>query len=353
MKKKSIILSVVLALIVCLSSVALFGCAKKTSIKKTYFKFDEVVNYIKDDNDDTLTNTSIKFKTYTDSGEHSFETIYSLNDFGPVKSSQLQLTGYTYYPCFIAYGLEFIEKYYPQIENVTKKMNYENLYNSINGVKSSYDALKKSHTNLLDYNNVHEIIYNGSFYTYRKNAATFIDKIYTCANNLANFLYNDIGLGKKVGKEGMTDKDFAFYYDFNILHAIDDFKLLFMKSYKGISLYDESDKNGNGSGNFYKALSAFNIFFGEVGKLSAKEGVTVEEANEFKTLMDRVAASRKNAQKACNSLSLYDYNKKYNKSIEAYEKDKELAHAYLDTLEDYYFKNMTSVRGVFGNYKKA
>ena len=349
MKKKSIILSVVLALIVCLSSVALFGCAKKTTITKTYSKFDEVVKYIRDDEDNTLNNSTIKFKTQSNGEDYSYSTKYGLNNFGPVDSNKtLQTEGYTYYVCLTAYGLEFIEKYYPSLEGITKKMNYEDLYKSINNVKSSYDDLKKSHSNLLNYSEVHEVVYNGSFVTYKRNAATFMDIVYTCANSLGDFLYDDAGLGKKVGKEGMTEEDFEFYYDFNILHAVEDFKILFMKSYKGESFYNENDATTRGS--FSYTLRVFNDFFSKVENLTA-QAVTVEEANEFKTLMDRVATSRSNAHKACNKLSMYDYNKKYNKSITAYEKDKELAHAYLDTLEDYYFVSIGNIGGVFEELK--
>ena len=316
MKKKSIVLSVILALIFCLSSVALFGCSKKTSIKSTYFMFKEVMSYIKDDDDTTLISNTQYNQSFSD--DVSLETQYCLNNFGFVESDEnksLTTADYIYYSYFVGYGLNFIEKYYPALENVKIKMDYNSLYNSIKDVKADYDELKESHSNLLDYNNVSFVIYNGSFYNYRKDASAFIDSVFKCANSLGDFLNNKVKLGANIGNDKMTEEAWAFYYDFNLLHTIEDYKYLFMTSYKGISFYSGRKENET----FKTILTNFNNYVKD--KKFGPSVATAEQAKQFKELFGHVDATRKNVRSSCKSFSMYDFTNKYASDLVAYKKD--------------------------------
>ncbi len=329
MKSKKIILSVFLALVLSASSFMLFGCAKKTSSANVYKLFDESITAIKEDVDSPFTKGTINY----------IETNFDLQDMTNKagNGSTVQLS-YNHYRTLAAVGLNFIEKYYPLLEDNNIKADYSKLESSIKDLNKKYDTLKEEHEkfNSLKDTNADYSIYNGFFYNYKNSAYSFINSTFDCANRLGKFLNNEAKLAKNVGSESMDNEGLEFYLDYNYLNIYGDFKLFFFDSCEGEPL----DLTKSSSEFTLVNLSMANFGNVVMSKMSAKKddlvNLLADEMEYVITIFSSLDSTRGDARKAMNKFSFYNFANSYDNDINAYKKVNSFANVYYDRVLNYF-----------------
>ena len=329
MKTKKALLSICLVFILLLSSVVLFACGNKSNSADAQQSYSQVLEDIKKD-------TSL-FKAGT---INDMQTNYYLNDLAYKDENGNLVYAYDNYVAILAVGLDFIEEYHVALERVKAKGNYSSLQDDVKSLTKKFNTLKTDHNNLLnDTVGLDYTIYNGYFARYKTSALNFVNETYSCALNLANFLNKKVKLAQSVGSEDMTPEAFAFYCDYNILEAFDDFREFFMDSCKGVEIENMAYQN------VYDAVALWN-------KGIVKHDYKTLELNNVSALVkvfDNVDGEREMAGKALSKFSVYKFVTTYGASIDAYKKSNANASAYYKRIGDYYFNNINTL-GYLYNY---
>ncbi len=321
--KKNIAISLLLCFAIALSSVLLFGCEKKNDGSETYKLFDSTITAFKTDTDSPL-----KADTF-----EGISTNFYLKDMQTLDISYSYQNVYSYYIIILADGLNFIEKYYPTIQSAKIQMKYGDLNDAAKSLKKSYNKVKTEYLKVEEAKshvtdeNINYVIFNGFYSRYRRAVINFIDQTYSCANKLGNFVYNEVKLGKNVGKDSMKEEDLKFYLDFNILHIFEDYKRFLVDSCKGIERGDDFMLVHNN-------LSQF------CSKVASKDlNADAATMGSVKTFFDALKVSRGDAKGALKNFSYYKFMTSYNGDLTAYQKSNDFAQVYYDCLSRYYFND--------------
>lgn len=324
--KKNIFLSILLIAIISLSSLVLFACGDKGSSEKSYNLFQETITTFKTDDmfyNSTLNNISSK---------------YFLNDFYYKNSSGEKIYEQNNYLILGGYGLNFIEKYYENLNGLELNVDYTGLDSSVQKMTNDYKTLKIEYSRLkktetsLNYE-----IYNGYFARYRLNSITFINSVYDCALSLSNFLTNNVKLDQSVGDEEMTTTAYQFYIDKNYLNIFSDFKEFFLNNCRGMNI-DNTE--------FQKTMEIFNQFSSNIVSKDYKL-LQDEDLKNLTNILSMATTDRKNAWTALNKFSLYEYVTTYGSSIEACCKSDINAEIYYNRLNNYFWNSESTLNNLY------
>ena len=331
MKVKKIILPVFLICVLALTSVMLFGCGKKGTSADTYQLFDETISAMKADT-----------STFSSGSEQGLTSNFILNDVVYKKevsstSAQDNSTDYNQYKLLAAYGLNFIEKYYPQLKSSSVQVNFKSLNNSVNSMKSEYEWVKAEHSKLagakevsgLNYN-----LYNGYFYNYRTAMSTFIGRVYDCANSLAYHLDREVNLAANVGNDKMTATGLEFYLDYQYLGIFEEFRIYFLDSHKGIP----SD-----STEYTTTKNALVRFSSEVASKDKNIDMTPQLALSLSKFLGTLKNTRDDLRQAMWGFSYHEFENSYDGSIIAYNKVNENAKIFKNNIDYYTSTTFTQV----------
>lgn len=321
MKVKKSILTICLALMLLLSSFVLFACGNDQTSASAYKAYNELFTEMKQ-------NVSL-FSTGTTGG---LSTSFYLNNFCYKDSGNNKVFEYNHYLMLNAASLEFIDEYYPVLENLKLKTDYSTLKSDVKSLRKSYKTLKSEYdrylVNAVNVNTVAYTIYNGYFSRYRTYARKFIAETYDCALSLGKFLETKVKLSKTFATDEMTEEATEFYLDYNILKVMDDFKDFFMNSCKGLKLEGEEYK---------LTIKNLETWTGEIVGKTYKT-ISNEQANNFKDISVRLGVERKMTDKALSRFSFYKYENTYSSSLAAYKKSNAYAPAYYNRLNSYFWK---------------
>lgn len=326
MKKRSIITTLLIAILAC-SSVLLFACGNGGNAKDTYEAYKTAIETFKT-NDNLFSSNTVQ----------DFTTNFYLNEFYSLSPSGEKETDNNYI-ILNAIGLDFIEKYYVNLENLENKYDFSKLNNSIKELNESYDALAVENANLANIESTESDIRNGYFARYKLQTKFFIKEVYETAITLGDFFMNDVKITEKLATEEQTFEELRFYYDFQRLMSFEDLRAFFMDSCRGQVVYDE---NENLNSLYTQALNCINAF--STGKTNIKE-LSMEEVQDFINVCNSVNNERSLFQKSITKFSLYKFTTTYDNSIDAYKKVDASADVYYNQL----FESIDNLN-LFNNY---
>lgn len=318
-KIKKTILTSVIAILIVLSSLLLMACGANSTSADAY----------------RLLNTSIAtYKANTDlfgeGATYSVQSNFRLADFYSKSQSGAPVTDSENYPAFVTIGLNFIEKYYTQLENLKTKYNFNNLAKQVKEMNKSYDKLVVEFEKFSDLESTANYnIYNGYFARYKQSTKDFINEIYDVAGALGEFLRNE-ALGDGVKEDVIDLTALNFYMDYNKLLISEDYKNFFINSASGATFDDEL---------FEKVQTQFMAYCTTEFANDSNYLLGATKANEVKELLEAVNADRKNAREALENFSVYEFLTNYQGSITAYEKNNDDANIYYNTIDSYFGNN--------------
>ena len=328
--KKSILYSI-LAVIMCLSCFVMFACNKDD--KDTLTTYKDFITIIQSEN--------TMFKSDNING---IKSDYYLNDFYSKNYQNVKIEDDVNYLVLCAGGLNFIENYYTKIEKGKAgklKSGIIDMSESFTDLLNNYRKFK----NVTDYADYE--IYNGFFARYKWQAKDFINVVYENALDLADYIYNDLGFGQNVGQIEDKDKgivgekegEFLFYFDYQNLLILNDYRLFFMDSCLGQQMDND----------LYKSISEnFKVFVNIVG--STIKDVDKEYKEDYILHNSLLNSEREMTKNSIEKFSLYDFVNEYNSNIDAYEKKESNATAYYLQIERYHTSYLIKYRTFVSDY---
>lgn len=331
MKVKRSIYTICLICILLLSSVLLFACGKKESNKGAYNAYHSL-----------MTTMVEEAELFADDQIDGNQTDFYLNDFFEKNPSNEDLYIYNHYTSLLSVGLDFIQKYYPVLESLKLKTDYSDLKEEATTLKKSFNKVKTAHTNLkTEAVEVNYIVYNGYFSKYRYNARNLINKTYSCALSLAKFLDKEVKFAKTVATDKMTTEALNFYYDYNILKVVNDFRIFFMASCKGEAVEHQIYNNTVQHLAKWTAISA-----------KTCKSLTAEQAKELKIILSKVNAEKSMTKTALSKFSVYKLVEEHLSSLTVYAKSNQNAPVYYERIEGYFDNDTSTLKNLY-NYLTA
>lgn len=323
MKIKKIILPVFLICILAFSSVILFGCGKKGSSADSYKLFDETIVAMKEDT-----------STFSASSVSGLSSNFILNDVVYKKSTsstsaQDNAEDYSQLKTLTAAGLNFIEKYYPQIKTANLQTKYKSLNDTVYAMKSDYEWVKAEHDKLVEAKAIEGLnynLYNGYFYNYRIAISSFVGKVYDCANSLGYFLDREVNLAANIGNDKMTKIGLEFYLDYRYLNMFEDFKIYFIDSNKGLASESKI---------FNDTKSTLSSFCKDVVVKEKNIDMTPQLALSLDKFLTTLSNTRDDVRQAMWGFSYHEFENSYDGSIIAFMKVNENAKIFKNTIDTY------------------
>lgn len=312
MKVKKIFVSCLLALMLALSSLTLFACGKNQTSADIYKTYNDTFVLFKED--------------YTVFGQQNLFDINSKYYVNYLYSKKKDggKNQFTIQNSLSAFGLNFIEKYYPLLQNYKGKVKLKGVAEAIDSLITEYNEMKGEIERLIalpDTANI--VVYNGHFARYRVEFNDFAKTVFLTANTLADFLVEG-GFTKSVGTDELNPEELNTYIDIQKLKIITDYKKFFFDSCRGLNLSESEFVNAKNQ------YAAFTYHF-----KSANKVLNAEEAKELQTIIIAVDGSRGDYQKAIEGFSFYDYVNSWGYSIDAYLKEEDNAQAYYNRICNY------------------
>lgn len=329
MKNKAIITTLV-CLIIALSSFVMFACGGdgKTSYQyyTTFFNTIKTEGAMFESGNALGVQTNYQLKNFQ-SKTFDGETVT------PVDDDQNYLI-------LLANGLNFIEKYYPRLE----ENKNTSLKSGINDMTDSFDQLLIEYQNIIDVSDkANYEIYNGNFARYKWQTKDFINNVYQSALDLGNLIYKDLDIdGTKETlsqeetqtegdentptKEEIADTfDLEFYFDYQNILILEDYRAFLMDSAIGqqldYSLYQTVDVS----------LTLFTGVIGQNLKDLSAQGLI-----SYIDLCQRFASERAYTAEAIGEFSCYEFVNDYDQNIDSYETSVSGASIYKLQIEKYF-----------------
>ncbi len=322
MKIKKIFVSCLLVLMLALSSFTLFACDKNRTSADIYKAYNDTFILFREDYE--VFGTQDLFNT---SSRYYVNYLYS-------KTKDDQKTHYTIQNSLSAYGLNFIEKYYPYLQNYKGKANLKAVSNSIDSLNKEFSEMKGEIERLLALPDIaNRVVYNGHFARYRVEFNDFAKTVYQTANNLASFLLEG-GFTASIGTDNVKEEELDVYLDIQKLRVISDYERFFFESCRGLNLVEDE---------FHSATLQYEEF-----TLNFKKDnmlLSADQVKDLKTIFDTVSASRGDYAQAIENFSFYDYVNSWGYSIDAYLKEEDNALAYYNKICDYLWR----INGVYNS----
>ena len=317
MKVKKILVSCLLAVMLALSSLTLFACGKKQSSADIYKNYNDTFILFREDyvvfGQQTLFDVNSKYYV---------NYLYSKNKDG-------QKTQYTIQNSLSAYGLNFIEKYYPYLQNYEGKAKLKAVASCIDSLNEEFAEMKGEIERLTALPDIaNRVVYNGHFARYRVEFNDFAGVVFDTANALADFMIEG-GFTNSVGTDELNQKELEIYLDVQKLRIISDYEKFFFESCRGLNLSEAEYVNARNQ------YSAFTTAF----KSGKNKALTSEQAKDLQAIFNVVTASRGDYEQAIDSFSFYDYVNAWGYSIEAYLKEEDNALAFYNKICDYLWKD--------------
>lgn len=309
---KSKFLVICLSLLVVFSGLTLVACGEDSSSTNPYSSYDATLQAME-------TNSSLFKEDATSYG--GVESKFCLNNFYTKNLAGVKTEGNRYIIFFVAYGLNYIDKYYTYLSGLTG-YNFSSLNNSIDELNSILVSIDRASENMIIADNSSNTsVYNSYYATYEAQAKTFINSIFNNAVSLADFLIEERELAKELGTYNQTFSQITFYVETQILYAIDDAMEIIINNAQGQALagndvYDGTVRlitnfsNLAVSGSFITSLDADTM--AETIKLSnylANERETTVKAYQNVSLISYV--EDENILSQGNSLAYYRQLQKY------------------------------------------
>lgn len=329
MKNKAIITTLV-CLIIALSSFVMFACGGDGQTSYQYYM--------------TFFNTIQTEGAMFESGNAlGVQTNYQLKNFQsktfdgetvtPVDDDQNYLI-------LLANGLNFIEKYYPRLE----ENKNTSLKSGINDMTDSFDQLLIEYQNFIDVSDqANYEIYNGNFARYKWQTKDFINNVYQSALDLANLIYDQLdvegtietlsqeetqteGDEKTPTKEEIADTfDLEFYFDYQNILILEDYRAFLMDSAIGQQLDYQ----------LYQTVDvSLTLFTGVIGQ-NLKD-LSAQGLISYIDLCQRFASERAYTAEAIGEFSCYEFVNDYDQNIDSYETSVSGASIYKLQIEKYF-----------------
>jgi len=244
---------------------------------------------------------------------------YMLDNFFKKQDNSTKVD-YGYQNDLIGLGLNYIEKYFPKVQDVAVH-NSAKLLNSLNEMMINYQSLKEEYQSTKKISNDEDMtIFNGFMAKYGEEARMFSVKVYNFANELAAYLEKDIQFTAT-----NVSAEIELYIDSRLMEIYSDYNDYLMVNCKG-------------------AIGVLPSNITLLQKSKAKTTFTDYEIKKFTAVFDALKAERKLTQTALNKFSYYDYKVTYNGDITAYQKSLPLAKAYLNQIDKYYLASANFIQ---------
>lgn len=328
--KKSFIL-IILSAIFIFAGVMTVGCGKSVSNTTAY---NAIEAFVIDSNSEEA-----PFSIGTVNG---VETNYYINNFQKKNDSNVLIDDDQNYQLLNAVGLNYIGKYYSELENVQNKYDFSSLYENTKKLKTRYNELKTLNDEINGLgSNAQSFVYNGYFSKYKISAREFVDQTYSTAAALGDLLINKIKITSSLGTDNQTQEDFEKYMDYQNMMLFKDFNDFFMKSCKG-QIIDNA---------IYTATKTKMLTFCQDIVLKTNKTLSKEKVAEVVTMSNALMGERRMYAIAAKNFSLYDFTTKYENSIDAYEKAQNDADSCYDEMQRYLTDENCSLN-IYYNYLK-
>lgn len=327
MKKK--ILLFLLSTIFVLTGMFFVGCGNSADNTTTYKELQKVVL--------SITENGSPFEVGSAGG---INTNFYIKNFKNKNESNVLVDDDENYQILNAVSLNYIYKYYGELSQLPDKYNFSLLYTNATELKTKYNEMRDLSNELNGLSaNANSSVYKACFSGYKKGIRVFVQQAFLTATSLGELLINNVKIASSLGTENQTQADLVKYLDYQYLMLFKDFSDFFMSSCEG-QIIDDT---------LYNAVKdSMTLYCTNVIKKTNKE-VSSDMAKELIRMSNALSAERRLYQFAINEFSLYDFTTKYQRSIEAYEKDLSDADSYIEELGRY-LQNSDSAHKIYYNY---
>lgn len=303
---KKILTALFMMVVIVFGGFMLTGCGGGETGEAVYTKFETQFAQMKEEG-----------TPFTSGIRNGITSNYLLDNFEKKVTNSVK-TDYGDQDELIAFGLNFIEKYYPLANEYKETQDVWKINDTLNELASSFNTLKAEYQNTKKIaSNEDMTIYNGFIARYAEAARQFSSRVYNCADALKEYLSNHVKVDTSVYEENPTAEAIEFYVESKLIDIYDDCNDLLM----------ESGKASAGSMDAkWHILSLATI----------KDNISSDTMKHVVAYFNAIEGERQLTLKALENFSYYDYQVIYNGDIKAYEKTDSLAGIYYNQISKYY-----------------